>query len=526
MRYPKSIEWTLDGLNLQIESGERLALVGSSGSGKSSIAKVLLHLLPKGSECEGHLLVAGKDPRKLNQSSLRLLRGHEVGLVFQDPMTRLNPLMTVGGHLVDTFQAHRPEKKFQWIREASEELLEKVGISAERFNHFPHQFSGGMRQRLVIALAMALKPSLLIADEPTTSLDVIVAKQIMKELNSLCQENNTSLLLITHDLALAANWCDRIAVLDGGKIIESNSTESLINHPVSKIAMRLVNAYQEKESIKKNSNLISTKSTLLEVRGIRCWYPLNDWPFDKRWIKAVDEVNFSLMERETLGIVGLSGCGKSTLCKALIGLTGVRGGEVLFQGENLLNLKGKAKRQARKLIQMVFQDPLASLNPKMTVLEALIDPLLIHSLVSRREAIRRTYSLLEQVGLHPPESFQSRFPRELSGGQQQRVAIARALAVSPKVLVCDESVSMLDSEIQLEVLSLLKSLQLQVGLGILFVTHDLVLASSFCDRIIVLDQGKIIEEGSSYKLLSKPKSILGVRLLEACPSLININSKN
>jgi len=518
VRYPGAERPTLDGLDLTLHPGERLALVGPSGCGKSTVARAVLQLLPPGSSCEGELELTGQDPRRLGRADLRRLRGGAVGLVFQDPMTRLNPLLTIGEHLRDTLAAHHfgaGERSRQ--RQRARELLERVGIDPSRYGSYPHEFSGGMRQRLAIALALALSPPLVIADEPTTSLDVAVAGQVMAELASLCEESGSALLLISHDLAMAGRWCERIAVLDGGRLVEEAPSHTLLTTPRSPLAQRLVGAARLREG--GVAEAIPERPLLLEIEELRSWHPLPSPPWQPRWLKAVDGVSLSLQEGETVGLVGASGCGKSSLCRALMGLAPVRGGSVRLEGRDLRSLKGAELRRARRRIQMVFQDPLACLNPQMTVGEAVADPLLIHGLASHAEARERARALLAAVGLEPPESFERRLPRQLSGGQQQRVAIARALILEPKVLLCDESVSMLDAEVQTDVLNLLKELQQRLGLGLLFVTHDLNVASGFCHRVIVLEGGRIVEQGPGADLLAHPHAAITRTLVEACPRL-------
>ena len=518
VRYPGAERPTLDGLDLTLHPGERLALVGPSGCGKSTVARAVLQLLPPGSSCEGELELTGQDPRRLGRADLRRLRGGAVGLVFQDPMTRLNPLLTIGEHLRDTLAAHHfgaGERSRQQQR--ARELLERVGIDPSRYSSYPHEFSGGMRQRLAIALALALSPPLVIADEPTTSLDVAVAGQVMAELASLCEESGSALLLISHDLAMAGRWCERIAVLDGGRLVEEAPSHTLLTTPRSPLAQRLVGAARLREG--GVAETIPERPLLLEIDELRSWHPLPSPPWQPRWLKAVDGVSLSLQEGETVGLVGASGCGKSSLCRALMGLAPVRGGSVRLEGRDLRSLKGAELRRARRRIQMVFQDPLACLNPQMTVGEAVADPLLIHGLASHPEARERARALLAAVGLEPPESFERRLPRQLSGGQQQRVAIARALILEPKVLLCDESVSMLDAEVQTDVLNLLKELQQRLGLGLLFVTHDLNVASGFCHRVIVLEGGRIVEQGPGADLLAHPHAAITRTLVEACPRL-------
>jgi peptide/nickel transport system ATP-binding protein len=517
VQYPLAPQPTLAGLNLALHSGQRLALVGPSGCGKSTVARAVLQLLPPGSRCRGTLELCGSDPRSATAAERQQLRGEAVGLVFQDPMTRLNPLLTIGEHLRDTLAAHRPAEQRRAQRQQAEALLQRVGISTERYGSYPHEFSGGMRQRVAIALAMALSPRLVIADEPTTSLDVAVAAQVMGELSTLCAETGTALLLISHNLALAGRWCEQIAVLEQGRLIEQGPSRRVLCSPHQPLTQRLVARAREMEA-SNGSAAAAQAPLLLQVDGLRCWHRLGGPPWNPRWLKAVDGVNLQLRAGETVGIVGASGCGKSTLCRALMGLTPVRGGRVELEGQPLLSRRVQ-QRALRRRIQMVFQDPLACLNPQMPVGEAVADPLLIHGLASRSQAREQARAMLSAVGLDPPEAYEQRRPRQLSGGQQQRVAIARALILEPAVLLCDESVSMLDAEIQGEILDLLRRLQQQMGLGMLFITHDLAVASGFCHRVIVLDGGRIVEEGPGAQLLSSPQAAITRTLVEACPRL-------
>ena len=507
--YPGSADPTLNGLTLSLQRGERLALVGPSGCGKSTVARAVLGLLPEGSRSQGRLELMGSDPRRLRRGALNRLRGEAVGLVFQDPMTRLNPLISIGDHLRDTLSAHGAQAA------RAEELLQRVGIGQERMNSYPHQFSGGMRQRVAIALAMALQPPLVIADEPTTSLDVAVAGQVMAELTGLCQEAGSALLLITHDLAMAGRWCQRMAVMQDGRLLEEASASEVLLQPQQPLTQRLVAAARQREG--GATPQAPATPVVLELHQLRCWHRLGGWPWQPQWLRSVDGISLRLHAGETLGIVGPSGCGKSTLCRALMGLNPVRGGEVMLQGRDLRRLQGQDLRQARQRLQMVFQDPLACLNPAMTVIDAVADPLLIHGLASPGQAREQARTVLASVGLDA--SLAQRLPRQLSGGQQQRVAIARALVLQPAVLLCDESVSMLDAEVQAEVLQLLRQLQQQLGVAILFVTHDLGVASGFCHRVVVLDQGRIVEEGPGDVMLQAPAAAITRELVEACPRL-------
>jgi peptide/nickel transport system ATP-binding protein len=339
----------------------------------------------------------------------------------------------------------------------------------------------------------------------------------MAELVGLCQESGSALLLISHDLALAGRWCQEMGVLEQGRLVERAPARQLLLEPRSALAQRLVQAAREREGGQRPEPPPSP--LLLELEDLRSWHPLPSPPWKPRWLKAVDGVSLRLRAGETIGVVGASGCGKSSLCRALIGLAPLRGGVVRLEGQDLRRLRGGALRRARRDLQMVFQDPLACLNPQMSVGNAVADPLLIHGLASRGEARQRVRALLAQVGLEPPEAFEQRRPSQLSGGQQQRVAIARALILQPKVLLCDESVSMLDAEVQAEVLELLGRLQEQLGLGMLFVTHDLAVASGFCHRVIVLEGGRIVEQGPGARLLANPQAPITRTLVEACPRL-------
>ena len=507
--YPGAPEPTLDGLSLALQPGESLALVGPSGCGKSTVARAVLGLLPEGSRSHGRLELMGSDPRRLRRSALNRLRGEAVGLVFQDPMTRLNPLISIGDHLRDTLMAHGAKAA------RAEELLLRVGIGPERLKNYPHQFSGGMRQRVAIALAMALQPPLVIADEPTTSLDVSVAGQVMAELTALCQEVGSALLLITHDLAMAGRWCQRMAVMQDGRLLEEAPASEVLLHPRQPLTQRLVAAARQREG--GATPEAPATPVVLELHQLRCWHRLGGWPWQPQWLRSVDGISLRLHAGESLGVVGPSGCGKSTLCRALMGLNPVRGGEVLLQGRDLQRLRGQELRQARQRLQMVFQDPLACLNPAMTVIDAVADPLLIHGQASVGAARERARTVLASVGLD--DALAERLPRQLSGGQQQRVAIARALVLQPAVLLCDESVSMLDAEVQAEVLLLLRQLQQELGVAILFVTHDLGVASGFCHRVVVLNQGHIVEEGPGDVMLKAPAAAITRELVEACPRL-------
>ena len=519
IRYSQQRQPALRNVSLALASGDRLALVGPSGCGKSTLARAILGLLPQGSSGDGVLQVAGKDPRHLTPRQLRQHRGTTVGLVFQDPMTRLNPLLTTRDHLLDLLAAHRPHWPRSRYRQKARDLLEQVDMPSRCLDQYPHQLSGGMRQRLGIALTMALEPELVIADEPTTSLDVVVAAQVMAALSHLCKQQGAALLLITHDLALAGSWCLRMAVLSEGQLAETGPIQQLLAEPRTPLTRALVAAARLKEG--QASPRHHFTHPILQVTGLRCWHALpGPWPWQSRWLRAVDGIDLNLSAGETIGIVGASGCGKSTLCHGLAGLLPLRGGHVVLHGQAVLQRRGgKRHRQLRRCLQMVFQDPLACLNPAMTVEEALLDPLLIHGLAKRRDGREKVSEALAAVALTPPEDFLDRLPRQLSGGQQQRLAIARALILQPSVLLCDEPLAMLDAVTQKDMLELLRDLQRRLGLGIIFVTHDLGIAASFCHRVLVLDGGHVVEEGPGDALLAHPRSQATRQLVAACPRL-------
>ena len=432
-------------------------------------------------------------------------------------MTRLNPLMTIGEHLADTLSEHRPAWQQAQIRERAQSLLQRVGISEERYRSYPHEFSGGMRQRLAIALAMALRPALVIADEPTTSLDVAVAGQVMQELCELCQEAGSALLLISHDLAMAGRWCDQIAVLDQGRLVEQAPAATLLTRPQSPLAQRLVGAARSREG--GLTPAPSNAAPLLELEELRCWHPLPGLPWQARWYRAVDGVSLQLRHGETIGVVGASGCGKSTLCRALMGLTPVRGGSVKLKGVDLMRLRGEALRQARRRIQMVFQDPLACLNPAMTVGEAIADPLLIHGLASP-SAAREQPASGSGSGAAAARGFRSSaappaLRRSAAAGRHRAGPRARTGGAALR-----RGVSMLDAEVQAEVLQLLRSLQDRLGLGLIFVTttsrwRAASVSGSWCSMVARSSKrGRAISCSASPRLRSLGR---WWRHVHACP---------
>lgn len=530
--------WAVDGVSLTLQPGEKLGLVGESGCGKSTLGRAAMRLLPDSTLIEGRVGFAGESVFDMNASRLRRFRGEAVALIFQDPMTRLDPLMTVGEHCIETLQAHRPNLDRKQAKKRAIDILEAVKIPASRWSQFPHEFSGGMRQRVAIALALLLDPKLIVADEPTTSLDVTVAAQILQELTRLCASRGTAILLISHDLAMVAEYCDRIAVMYGGKVVETGPVENVFKQPQHEYTRSLLKAAlhiqadsetgKEKEGTgeKENYRLKSqSNSPLLTVTNLQQHYSLESNLLDQLFarnrqvIKAVDGVSLELERGEILGLVGESGCGKSTLSRTILQLITATGGKVEFQGIDITALGRDAVRKHRREMQMIFQDPHACLNPMMTVGQSIADPLFIHKLANASEAKKQVIQMLERVGLTPGEDFFRRYPGELSGGQQQRVSIARALITRPQLIICDEPVSMLDASVQTQVLELMLELKQEFNLTYLFITHDLWVARFFCSRIAVMNAGKIVEIGKTRDIFTNPQHPYTQQLLQAAPLL-------
>jgi len=549
----KKLSWAVNDVSFTLDAGERLGLVGESGCGKSTLGRAAMRLLPPATQIEGRVTFAGKSVFDLNSSQLRQFRGEAIALVFQDPMTRLDPLMSIGEHCLETLRAHQPQLSRRQSKVRAMETLEAVKIPENRWDQYPHEFSGGMRQRVAIALALLLNPKLIVADEPTTSLDVTVAAQILQELTRLCRERDMALLLISHDLAMVGEYCGKIAVMYQGKIVETGAVETILRQPSHKYTQSLLEAAlhlqaiggdeggeeaEEAEGEAKNLNIpipdsqttnnqqpTTNNNPLLKISNVKQYFTLEGnfieqlFKKESTVIKAVDDVSFSLYPGEVLGLVGESGCGKSTLSRTILQLMRPTSGTVEFLGEELTKLNRQSLRSIRRQIQMVFQDPNACLNPLMKVGESIADPLFIHHLADTKQAKSQVKEMLERVGLTPTNDYYNRYPGELSGGQQQRVAIARALITRPNLLICDEPVSMLDASVQTQVLELMQELKAEFNLTYLFITHDLWVARFFCDRIAVMNSGQIVEIGSTGELFTNPQHPYTQTLLEAAPLL-------
>jgi peptide/nickel transport system ATP-binding protein len=533
----EELKWAVDDVSFTLQPGEKMGLVGESGCGKSTLGRAVMRLLPESSRIEGLVTFQGKKVFDLTPQEIRKFRGEAVALIFQDPMTRLDPLMTIGKHCVETLQAHSPELSARQAKEKAIATLEKVKIPASRWNQYPHEFSGGMRQRVAIALALLLNPKLIVADEPTTSLDVTVSAQILQELTRLCAEENMGLLLISHDLAMVAEYCDRIGVMYNGKMVEMGSTQTVFRHPEHEYTRSLLQAALHIQAVDDSGELIiandqqenlpnpKEQTPILRISELQQHYTIEPnfieriFKAQSQTIKAVDGINLELYPGEILGLVGESGCGKSTLSRTILQLIRPTAGKVEFLGKELTTLSRQEIRSSRRQMQMVFQDPHACLNPAMTVGQSIADPLLIHHLADGTQAKAQVLQMLEKVGLTPAEVYYQRYPSDLSGGQQQRVAIARALITHPKLLICDEPVSMLDASVQSQVLDLMLQLKQEFELTYLFITHDLWLARFLCDRIAVMNGGKIVELGPTKQIFANPQHPYTKTLLSAAPLL-------
>jgi peptide/nickel transport system ATP-binding protein len=536
--------WAVDDVSFTLQPGEKLGLVGESGCGKSTLGLASMRLLPVSSPMEGRVLFEGESIFDMERDRMRRFRGEAIALIFQDPMTRLDPLMTIGDHCLETLLSHEGQLTRKDAKNRALEILEAVNIPASRWAQYPHEFSGGMRQRVAIALALLLNPKLIVADEPTTSLDVTVSAQILKELTRLCRDRGTAILLISHDLAMVGEYCDRIAVMYQGKIVETGITENVFRAPQHDYTKTLLNSalhlqVKEVRSSKFEAGNYFNNSAelpenfsgnpLLKLTDLKQYYTLEKSFLQQIFsqepptsIKAVDGITLDLYEGEILGLVGESGCGKSTLSRTILQLIRPTGGKVEFEGIDLTRLSREKMRKKRRQMQMIFQDPQACLNPMMTVGQSIADPLLIHQLATVAEAKLQVLQMLERVGLTPVQEYYQRYPKELSGGQQQRVAIARALITRPQLIICDEPVSMLDATVQSQVLELMLELKREFNLTYLFITHDLWVAKYLCDRIAVMKGGQIVELGETQTIFNSPQHPYTQELLQAAPLLAKI----
>ncbi|MCL4151239.1 UNVERIFIED_CONTAM: hypothetical protein GTU68_051435 [Idotea baltica] len=505
-------------VSFEVNSGETFALVGESGSGKSITALSMARLLPDAAKItQGEILLQGENLLDFSEREMRSIRGSKISMIFQEPMTSLNPVIRVGDQIIESVVHHEKISKVI-ARNRCLDLLNAVGLpNAKRnMNEYPHQLSGGMRQRVMIAIALAANPDVLIADEPTTALDVTIQAQVLELLKKLQEELKMGLMFITHDLGVVQQIADRVAVMRYGEIIETASSEAFFASPQHIYSQQLLNAVP---SIHKRE-IDEHDHPVLDVDRLKVHFPIRKGIFKRvvGHVKAVNDVSLKLYPGKTLALVGESGCGKTTVGKSIVRLLNVTDGDVMFQGQNLLALKGEALRARRSELQIVFQDPYSSLNPRMLVGDIIEEGMV--SLGIERNAGQRRFTvakLLGQVGL--PEDSGNRYPHEFSGGQRQRICIARALAVKPQVIICDEPTSALDVSVQAQVLNLLKDLQAELGMSYLFITHDMSVVSYLADDVAVMYQGVIVENGSALDVLQNPQHDYTKKLLSAVPKL-------
>ncbi|AYD65609.1 ABC transporter ATP-binding protein [Achromobacter sp. LC458] len=529
-------------LELAISQRQTFALVGESGCGKSMTALALLRLLPDaGRIVGGQIDLDGQDLNRLPESAMRGVRGGRIGIIFQEPSTSLNPVMRVGDQIIETLTAHTPLRGAA-ARARAIDWLRRVGIPEpeRRVDDYPFQFSGGQKQRVMIAIALAAEPLLLIADEPTTALDVTVQAQVLDLLADIQREMGMAVMLITHDLAVVKNVAHHVALMRGGEIVESASAEEFFRAPKHPYARQLFEAIptfdkrgaplsqQGREASAGKAERARPRAPgnagdlVLDVQDLKVHYPVRKGPLRRvvSWVKAVDGVTFTLRAGETLALLGESGCGKTTTGKALLRLIdGARiSGRAMLQGKDLLSADRRTLRDLRQDIQIVFQDPYASLDPRMRVGDILDEGLAsLRRSMSPQARAAHAAQLIERVGL--PANTLTRYPHEFSGGQRQRIAIARALAVEPKVLICDEPTSALDVSVQAQILDLLRELQDELGIAYLFITHNFGVVEYLADRIAVMDGGRIVELGDADTVLHAPRQPLTQRLLAAVPRL-------
>lgn len=506
-------------VSFTLNKGETLGIVGESGSGKSVTARSIMRLLPSPPSYlkNGEILFNSQNLAELTQPEMERIRGKEIGMIFQDPMTSLNPTMRIGQQIMESLQKHQKLSN-QEARAQALQMLQSVGIrdSEVRFNQYPHEFSGGMRQRVMIAIALACRPSLLIADEPTTALDVTIQAQILNLMKHMQQQFGTAIILITHDLGVVAGVCDRVAVMKQGEIVETGTTTEIFANPRHPYTQKLLNALPRLDEPKKPkpaSTVISRDARpLLEVKSLKQHFNLGKG----KLLRAVDDISFHIQRGETLGVVGESGSGKSTTGRSILRLHEPTGGDILYQGMAINRFSRKDMKAMRRHMQMIFQDPYASLNPRLNVLDIIGESMDVQGLSgSKQERRKRVEELLDMVGLEPRHAL--RYPHEFSGGQRQRIGIARALAVEPQFIVCDEPLSALDVSIQSQIVKLMEELQQRLGLTYLFIAHDLSMVKHISDRVAVMYMGKIVELAESEELYTNPQHEYTKSLLAAVP---------
>lgn len=527
-RTQEGLREVLHGVSFDVMPGETVAIVGESGSGKSTTATAIVNLLPgTGEVTGGSITLEGRELTKLNRREIEAVRGRDIGFVPQDPMSNLNPVWSIGFQVKEAIRANGVAQGREAVKARAIEVLKQAGLAdAERRLHqFPHQFSGGMRQRALIGIGLAADPKLLIADEPTSALDVTVQRVILDHMASLTRDKGTSVLLITHDLGLAAERADKIIVMNGGNIVEAGPSREILEnpqHPYTKrlvaaapsVASQRIQAVVEDRGIETLEDLADIPPTV-RVAGLTKDYKIRQGGFRSEDFRAVDDVSFEIPRGKTLALVGESGSGKSTVAKMVLKLEDPTAGTIEIDGQDVSNLSNAQAFGLRRRMQPVFQDPYGSLDPLRNIGNTIAEPLQIHGVGDRASHRERVEELLDQVAL--PRALATRYPNELSGGQRQRVAIARALALKPDIVVLDEAVSALDVLVQDQILKLLADLQSELNLTYLFITHDLAVVRVSSDLVCVMEKGRIVEQGTVDEIFANPQQEYTERLLQAIP---------
>ncbi|MGJ8573267.1 MAG: ABC transporter ATP-binding protein [Hoeflea sp.] len=520
----------VEGLSFDLNRGETLCIAGESGSGKSITSLAIMGLLPQPAVrvASGSIRFDGKDIVTLDEPAMRHIRGNRIAMIFQEPMTSLNPVLSIGRQLIEAIETHTSLSRSA-ARSRAIETLNAVRIpqAEKRLKQYPHELSGGMRQRVMIAMALALEPDVLIADEPTTALDVTVQGEVLELLRDLKREFGTSIILITHDMGVVAEMADRVIVMQTGKMIESGAVGPLFARPQASYTQALLDAVPRLgDGMRKSGDTSDTSGTsgtsgnknpaVVEVKHLSVGFDLKGGVLGRvtHRVHAVEDVSFTIAERETFSLVGESGCGKSTIAKALAGLVPFVG-DINLGGTSIAGLDRHGMKRVRRDIQMIFQDPFASLDPRMRVGDLVGEPLIIHAIATPSERRERVAALFKRVGLSADQM--ERYPHEFSGGQRQRICIARALALRPKLIIADESVSALDVSVQARVLELLKELQAEFGIAYLFISHDMAVVENISDRVAVMYLGQIVEMGTRTQIFSNPRHAYTRRLIDAVP---------
>ena len=503
----------VDQVNLDLWEGETLAIVGESGSGKSTTAHAIINLLPgAGRVSGGSIRFDGRELVGASSTELEAIRGKQIGFVPQDPMSNLNPVWSIGFQVEEAIHANNPKLSKTEVRAEAIAVLEKAGLAdaGDRMRQFPHQFSGGMRQRVLIGIGLSANPKLLIADEPTSALDVTVQRTILDHLAKLTKASKTSVILITHDLGLAAERAEKIVVMYRGKVVEAGPSLEVLRNPKHPYTQKLVAARNAKPR-----SIHAGEQVAVRLANVSKVYSIKGSAFKSTPFTAVNDVSFEIKRGTTLALVGESGSGKSTVAKMLLGLEKPTSGSISVDGQDIANLKPRELFNLRSRMQPVFQDPYGSLDPLQNIANTIAEPLVTHKVGTRKEREARVRELLDQVSL--PWAISSRYPSELSGGQRQRVAIARALALKPELVVLDEAVSALDVLVQAQILELLAQLQDELNLTYLFITHDLAVVKIIADQVAVMNKGQIVEFGPTADIFNSPQQDYTRNLLDAIP---------